>query len=243
MRIVAALVLALVIEGAHANPPPVPQPFVATYEVTYRGLSAGTLTLTFRPDGPDGRYVYESRVGPSLLARFVVGADALERSIMEIGADGIRPLEWTLDDGKRGTARDGALKFDWSNGTVTGRVEDKPVELPIEPGVQDRLSIQIAVASALLRGEEPGEIRLIDDNRIKHYTYTKKDAVPLDTKLGKLETLLYESVRAKSDRVSRFWLSAHSEFLPVRVEQIRKGKVEGVIVMTEFKHVDATTAQ
>ena len=233
MRFVALVAALMVIADAHAKPP-VPQPFVATYAVSFRGLSAGTLTLSFKPDGPDGRYVYESRVDPSFLARVRIGSDAVERSVMQIGPDGIRPLEWTLDDGKSGTARDGALKFDWVNGSVTGRVEDEPVELRAEAGVQDRLSIQIAVASALLRGEEPGEIRLIDDNRIKQYAYTKKDPASLDTKLGKLDTIIYESARVNSDRRSRFWLVPQFEFLPARVEQMRKGRVEGVMVLTAF---------
>jgi hypothetical protein len=212
-----------------------PQPFVSTYEVSYRGLDAGTLTLRFQPDAANGRYLYESRANPSMLARFRVSPNAVERSIMEIGADGVRPLEWTLEDGTRGTDDDGTLRFDWQNGTVTGQVGDDRVDLATQARVQDRLSIQIAAMTALLRGEDPGTMPLIDNNRVKQYSYARKNDVALETNIGKLGTVVYESTRLNSDRMSRFWLAADLDYIPARVELTRKGKVETVMVLTALQ--------
>ena len=155
---------------------------------------------------------------------------------MEIDAAGTRPIEWTLDDGKSGNEKDGELRFDWSRNTVSGTVEGEKVELTAEPGTQDRSSIQISVATALLRGVEPGTIALIDDNRIKRYTYTKKESATVDSALGKIDTVIYESAReGGSSRTSRFWMAPSLEFLPVRAEQIRKGKVETVMELQKLE--------
>jgi hypothetical protein len=213
----------------------VPQPFVATYVVTFRGIEAGKVILSFRPDGADGRYVYENRAEPSFLARMWIGATALERTVMQIGPEGVRPLEWSFEDGKSGKSKDGALKFDWTSGTVTGEIEGKPVDLRTEPNVQDRLSIQIAAVTALLRGQEPGDVPLIDDNKIKHYSYSKKEPASLDTKIGKVDSVIYESSRANSNRMSRFWLVPSLEYVPVRMENWRKGKMEVVMVLTALR--------
>jgi hypothetical protein len=209
------------------------QPFVASYAVTYRGLEAGTLTFQLKRDGE--RYVYETRANPSFLARLVVSQQAVERSTFEITPAGVRPLQWQLEDGKSGTKKDGALDFDWNAQTVRGEIEGQKIELPAEPGLQDRLSIQVAVVAMLLRGQEPGAIPLIDDNRVKRYTYSKKEAASLDTKLGKLDTVVYESTREGSNRVSRFWLAPSLEYVPARAEQVRKGKVETVMTLLELK--------
>lgn len=214
---------------------PVPTPFVATYAVSYRGLSAGKLIFAFEHDPATDTYRYETRAQPSALARLFVSGAALERSVMRIDAQGVRPLEWRLDDGKAGGKKDGALRFDWTGNTVTGVVEGERVQLPTEPGLQDRSSIQVAVTTALLRGAEPGTIPLIDDNRIKRYTYTRKADAVLDTKLGRLDAVIYESTRQGSDRVSRFWMVPSLEYLPARAEQIRKGKVETVMTLIELK--------
>jgi hypothetical protein len=99
---------------SQSNPPEsvLPKPFTATYEVSYRGMRAGSLTFKLSRDSATGRYTYETTANPSMLARIVVSSAALERSVMEIGPDGVRPVEWHLDDGKSGTAKDGKLTVD-----------------------------------------------------------------------------------------------------------------------------------
>ena len=208
-----------------------PKPVTATYEVTYRGIRAGQLTFKLTRDEATGRYTYETTAAPSMLARFVISSAAVERSVMEIGPDGVRPLEWSLEDGKSSTARDGSLKFDWDRNVASGEIENERIELPLEPGLQDRLSIQIHVVTQLLRGQQPGVIPLIDDNRIKRYNYVKKETTTIDSPLGKLDAVVYESTRQGSDRQSRFWMIPTMEFLAARAEQIRKGKVETVMLL------------
>jgi hypothetical protein len=208
---------------------------VASYAVTYRGLSAGTITFTFAHDPATGRYRFETRPDPSPLARLFVSRAAIERSVMEIGPQGVRPMAWTLDDGKASKKDDGELHFDWARERVTGLIEGESIDLPLEAGVQDRSSLQIAVSTALLRGSEPGTVALIDDNRIKHYTYTRKEPAVQETKAGKFDTVVYESARTGSSRISRLWLAPQLDYLPARAEQIRKGKVETVMVLTALE--------
>ncbi len=243
MRLMVTLTTALLASGLFAiatparseGPSVLPKPFTATYAVTYRGMRAGNLTFKLSRDPATHRYTYETTADPSMLARIMVSSAAVERSVMEIGPDGVRPLDWQLDDGKSGTARDGKLHFDWQKNVATGVIENEQIELPLEPGLQDRLSIQIDVVTSLLRGEQPGAIPLIDDNRIKRYSYTRIGDAVAETDLGKLDAVLYESTREGSNRQSRFWLVPKMEYLAARAEQIRKGKVETVMVLTSFQ--------
>lgn len=230
----AMLAMTLLNASAHAEAA-LPRPFSATYTVSYRGIGAGTVTFDFAHDAATGRYIYETHASPTALARLFVSRAAMERSVMEIDEAGTRPIDWQLDDGKSGKADDGELHFDWSRKRVTGVIEGENVELDTEPGTQDRSSISIAVTTALLRGVEPGTIPLIDDNRIKRYTYTKKETATVDSAVGKLETVIYESTREGSNRTARFWMAPSLEFLPVRAEQIRKGKVETVMILQKVE--------
>ena len=81
---------------------------------------------------------------------------------------------------------------------------------------------------------------LIDDNRVKRYTYTKKEPARVDSKLGALDTIIYESTRTGSSRVSRFWLTPQFEYAAARAEQVRKGKVETVMTLVEWKELGAS---
>ena len=227
----ACLLATLLFSTAARSDTIFPKPFTATYEVTYRGMRAGQLKFKLSRDEATGRYTYETTADPSMLARIVISSAAVERSVMEIGPDGVRPVEWQLDDGKSGNAKDGRLQFDWARNVASGEIEGEKIELPLEAGLQDRLSIQIDVVTSLLRGEEPGLIPLIDDNRVKRYSYVKQETATVDTKLGKLDTVIYESTRQGSDRQSRFWLVPKMEYLAARAEQVRKGKVETVMTL------------
>jgi hypothetical protein len=211
------------------------QPYVATYAVTFRGLDAGTLRMSLSRDPNTNRYTFETRANPSMLARLVVGRDAIERTVFEPTTDGIRPLEWSLEDGKNGDDGDGHLTFDWESQRVFGEFEGEPVELPTQPGLQDRLSIQVAVSAALLQNREPTSIVMVNGDKTREYTYERGSTQPLDTKLGKLDTVIFKSTRPGSNRVSKVWHAPSLEYLPVRAEQIRKGKVETVMVLVALE--------
>ena len=78
---------ALLASAAHADAA-IPRPFSATYAVTYRGIGAGTITFDFAHDAATGHYIYETHASPNGLARLFVSRAAMERSVMEIDADG-----------------------------------------------------------------------------------------------------------------------------------------------------------
>jgi hypothetical protein len=207
-----------------------PLPFVATYAVSYRGYEAGRLHVELRAEDSD-RFVYETRAEPGVVARFFVGKNPVERSEMRIDEQGVHPLLWM----NRGTSGAGTLEFSWEEGTVSGTVEGEQVEHPIEPGLQDRLSIQIAVMTALLRGMEPGTIPMVEGDEIKHYSYTRigSEQVPLAN--GEIETIVYESTRPGSSRVSRVWHVPALDYIPIRAERIRKGRVETLMVLVNVQ--------
>lgn len=233
-----ALSLAVALAPAtRADPQAVPSEFTATYAVSYRGIDAGNLTFTLQR-AENGRYIYETKADPSFLARLIVSRSARERSEMIIDENGVRPLEWTLQDGKSSTKDDGHLTFDWDEGRVKGFADEQQIDLPTEAGLQDRLSIQIDVMTSLLRGEEPGTIPLIDDERVKYYTYRRTGTAVMDTPLGSLDTVIYESAREGSSRLSRFWMAPKLDYLPVRAEQIRKGKVETVMEIRSLERTE-----
>jgi len=218
---------------------PAPRPFVAAYDVTYRGLGAGTIEFRLRHSGPGPRYIYESHARPSLLARLVISSKAHEWSLLRIDRSGVQPLSYQLDDGKSGETNDVALEFDWASATVRGRVEGEAVELPAEPGLQDRMSIQIAVQTSLLRRQDPGTIAMLDEDRIKRYDYRELRSERITTAaVGEVDTVVFESSRKGSSRVSRLWLAPALDFVTVRAEQIRKGKVETVMVLSAFEQTE-----
>lgn len=225
--------LSLSVLRTHAEPTAI-EPFKATYAVTYRGLHAGNIIFELQTEG-SAQYVYHSTVQPSMLARMIISPQATEMTRFVLTDDGVQPQEWKLDDGASSTEKDGKLKFDYGAQRVQGVVEDKPVDLPLEPHLQDRLSMQMEVMRLLLQGQEPSEIPIVDDERIKHYGYKRTKTQQMKTPVGEFSTIVYESTRPKTKRVSRMWHAPALGYIPIRAEQERNGKVETIMQLVALQ--------
>ncbi|HEX2363430.1 MAG TPA: DUF3108 domain-containing protein, partial [Bradyrhizobium sp.] len=137
---------------------------------------------------------------------------------------GLRPLSYQFDDGTTRSARDVMLKFDWGAGRVTGLAEGSPVDVAVEPGLQDAASHQAMVQMLLGSGAEPGTIPTIEKDHIKYYRFTLLRRERLATTLGVLDTVVFRSSRDGSTRENIFWYAPELDYLMVQGEQRRDGK-------------------
>jgi hypothetical protein len=203
----------------------VPQPFVAVYAIEWRGMGAGTSTIELTKTGP-GAFRYQSRNHARGIFKIALPGTIMQTSDLTVAGEEVRPLVFTADDGSSSTERDVNLKFDWNAKRVTGTAENKPVDLPLEPGVHDPGSVQIALMRELAAGRSPTSFMMIDKDEVKEYEYKREGEESIDTALGKVDTVIYTSQRTGSTRMTRLWLAPSLGYVPVRGEQMRKGKRE-----------------
>ena len=213
---------------ATAPGPAALQPFTATYGVVWRGFNAGTTELELTRT-PEGQFSYVSRANARGLFRTVFSDEITQTSWFDVTDKGVRPVRYRADDGSLKTNRDISLDFDWSTNRVRGTAEDKAVDVALEPGVQDAMSIQIVQLLDLERGTKSATYRLLDKDRIKEYVYTYQGTERLKTALGELDTVIYTSQRAGSKRLTRTWYAPSLGYVAVRGEQLREGKREWVM--------------
>jgi len=210
------------------SPAPPLRAHAIVYRASFKGLGAGSLELTLRPDVVPGAWIYETRAKPSFLASFVINPQSREHSSFSLDAAGrVAPQRYLLDDGTPGHKDDIELAYDRARSRVTGRVRGTAVDLPLEPGTQDAMSIRIAVPVDLLADREPAEYPMIDGNELKHFRYHRVGTERIRTTLGELDTVIYTSERKGAgprDRTWRYWYAPALNWLPVRIEQREDGK-------------------
>lgn len=201
------------------------QPFSASFKVTWRGMSAGRSRLELQRL-PDGRWSYASRSTAQGLFRLVLPAELSSRSVFSIRNGEVIPEHFTGDDGTDSRRRDQDLVFDWERGRVTGIAETQPVDLPLQPGLQDGMSVQVSLINALHEGREVSRLLMVDKTKIKEYIYTREGTATIQTALGPRQTILYRSRRPGSEHATWFWCAPDLGYLPVRVERRDGTKVE-----------------
>jgi hypothetical protein len=228
LMLLSCLTASAALAATPANAPVALKPFTASYGVVWRGFNAGTTELDLAR-GEGGEFVYASRGKARGLFRAVFSEEITQTSWLQVTSEGVRPIRYRADDGSSDTERDISLNFDWSAKRARGTAEDKVVDVPLEPGVQDAMSIQVALLLDLLRGQKPGTYRLIDKDKIKEYVYTYQGDERLKTALGEVDTVIYTSQRAGSKRLTRTWYAPSLGYVAVRGEQLKDGKREWVM--------------
>jgi hypothetical protein len=209
-----------------------------TYHTTFKGFSAGDLRLTLTRDAGSDSWIYETRAFPSFLASLIVSPESLERSWFRVTPQGVQPKRYALTDGGHDPEHQSDLSYDWGRNRVTGKVSGKPYDAALEPSQQDVNTIRLAPVVDLLEGREPGEYPLLDGRDVKHYTYPKKGTAKLQTELGELDTVIYESERRNYDgtgRTWRYWFAPALGFLPVRIEQREDGRARLTFTVRSLK--------
>jgi len=194
--------------------------FFATYEATYFGVSVGSSDLHLQ-QLPDGLWHYESRQAPNLRARLFVPRSKMpadERSRFRIQNGRVVPETFSAGNGSPDDPKAQQLTFDWQRGRVTGTAERKPVDLPLQPGLLDTMSAQLALMLDLANGRQPAPFAVLDKDRIKEYDYAAEGSAVVTTKAGEFRTVIYRSRRVGSDKSTVFWCAPELGFLPVRVE-------------------------
>src|SRR5580698_8316826 len=208
------------------------EPFSAHYVAEWRDISVGTSDLKLERDGKTGQYHYTWTISARGIFRLVYSNDVTQQSWFNVVGGHIRPERYRAEQGSSSVSFD----FDWNTGHAFGSSEGKQVDLPLKPGAQDLMSIQVEVMLDLQNGEMPGVFSIIDKDQMKDFVYTREGTAKLRTPLGSIDTIIVASRRSATDsRVLRMWFAPNLGFVPVQAERTRDGKLEFAIRIHSLK--------
>ena len=236
MRVEAALTSALLFVVLATNQTAVRadelKPMEASYAWSWHGMTVAVSTLKLEQQADT--WIYTSKSSPRGIGK-LFSERPVQKSILRVTAQGVQPLSYDADDGTSSTKRDAHVQFDWDHGRVTGVYEDTKLDMPLQPGIQDDLSVQIALMVELMRGHEPEQFQLIDQNTVREYHYAREAEEPISTPLGTINTIVYRSQKTGSPRVTRFWCAPSIGYIPMRAEQKKGDDVQWTMLIQSAK--------
>jgi hypothetical protein len=219
-----ALAATLCVAGS-AAPAAELQPFLARYSFAWGSITVGEATAQLERTA-DRKWKYTSSTAPRGFGRLFRSRPIVNESVMEETSAGIRPLRYSAEDGSDSTERDQQFRFDWEHHRATGTSGGHAIDMPIPDGTQDDLSVQVALMHELIAGRVPTSFRMFDERGVREYRYVHEGSATLVTPLGSVQTEIYRSQRDGAPRATRFWCAPEWGYLPMKVEQRRKERVE-----------------
>ena len=196
-------------------------PFSAHYLADWKSINVGTSDLELKQDAEPGHYLYTWTITARGIFR-LYRDQVTQKSWLSIDANHVRPNRYRAEDGKSTVN----LDFDWDAGRVHGTSEDKSVDLKLNDGIQDVMSIQVEVMLDLKNGNLPKTFQIIDKDKPKEFIYNQEGTANIRTALGQLDTIVVSSQQPGNNRILRMWFAPSLGFVPVQAERTRDGKLE-----------------
>jgi len=199
------------------------KPYEAVYQVSAKGFNVGKAYFSLK-QLEDGTWKYSSNAKPSGFAAMFTSDTVSEISHFKLAESRVIPLGSEYK--RKGKKKEHTITtYDWENNTGTFTRNGKTKDVLLTPAHQDRTTIVPALmwdaANQVAETRHP----VIDKRmRTRHHKAMPEGTTKLKN-LGKVKTIHYRQTD-DTKRTVDAWIAPELNYLPVRVEQFRKGKTQ-----------------
>ena len=223
-------VLAL-LSGSAVTAEPLLTPHSAEYRVKISVLSG---KLTTRLDATERGYAAIHRIEPTGMARMIAGGTIEETSLFDATDDGVLPVHYLSNDTLSRDETRANISFDWDTRSLSGSVNDQPVSDMLADIVHDRVSIQYQLMHDLKNGGAHGTYTLFDIDELKTLNITLIGSRELTVPAGRFTAIGVQHQAEGSSRVTTLWCVPELDYLPIVIEQHRKGKLRLRATLSDY---------
>ena len=198
------------------------KPHTAEYKVKISVLG-GQLKTELRET--ETGYVATHVVRATGMSRMLGRGLISDRSEFDNAPDGVRPTRFMSRDTLSRDKNTTTIRFDWDSGEARGTVNGEEVSSTMDDLAHDRVSIQYELMFDLLNGEPSAEYILYDVDELKTVNVRNIGTKTVKVPAGSFTAIGIEHQSVGSKRITTLWCVEELDYLPVIIEQHRKGKL------------------
>jgi hypothetical protein len=198
------------------------QPHTAEYRVKI-SIVGGRLSTEVK--STDSGYTASHVVSATGMSRILASGSISDTAEFDIAADGFRPVRLVSDDEISSDKIRAEIDFDWSSGEARGILNDEEYTAAIPDLAYDRISIQYQLMHDLRNGVTSGEYILFEFDELKTISVSNIGTRKVKVPAGEYNAVGIQHQTANSKRVTTLWCVEELGYLPVIIEQHRKGKL------------------
>jgi hypothetical protein len=214
-------------------------PHKARYDVRISVLSG---TLSSEVTAAEPGFMANTLIKPTGMSRMIARGAIQESSYFLLDTKGVQPAQYRSIDTLSSEDENVALDFDWREGTVAGVVNDHTFQTALEGRVHDRVSIQYELMLDLLDGAAEEQYWMLDGDELKLLNVTNVGTRTVEVPFGTFEVTGIQHSKENSTRVTTLWCAEKLGYLPVIIEQHRKGKLGVRAVLADYEPTGESAA-
>lgn len=160
-------------------------------------------------------------------------ASLSERSTFKLDGETFVPQKYRLKRSGLGKGKNVEHYFDWEAKQILGEDRGDPVKLPLNTGLLDKSTYQLALQHAVAAGEQSMSYQVVDGDEIETYDFRVLGREQVSTQAGQVEAIKVERVRdpTQSKRQTILWFATEWDYLLVRLHQVEKDGKEYQIML------------
>jgi hypothetical protein len=162
-----------------------------------------------------------------------------ETSSFDTAPTGVKPREYVSIDTLSRDKENVRVSFDWQTGEARGTVNGSEVVSIIEGIAHDRISIQYEVMHDLLNSVASDKYTMFEIDRLRPVNVRTIGKRRVDVPAGEFDVIGIQHQAEGSKRVTTLWCARELDYLPVIIEQHRKGKLKVRATLTEYRPASA----
>jgi hypothetical protein len=206
-------------------------PHSAEYKIKISVLG-GRLTTRF--ERSDNGFTAKSVIKATGMSRVFAHGEIREQSWFAENGDKIRPSRYLSSDSLSKNGTDVDLEFNWSEQLVSGTIGGEEFQTDIDGALHDRVSLQYALMLDLINGNYDDTYSLQDAEELKLLSVTSVGIKTVKVPYGTFEATGLQHRAGTSSRVTTMWFAKELGYLPVMIEQHRKGKLKVRAVLSSY---------
>ncbi|TWE02190.1 uncharacterized protein DUF3108 [Pseudomonas sp. AG1028] len=214
-----------------------PKPFSASYTADWKQVPVSGSAERSLQKLDDGRWQLVFKA--SMLV-----AGLTEQSTFSVDGDTFLPHTYKFERSGLGKSKDVEFDFDWTQKQVIGSDRGNPVRFPLNRGMQDKSTYQLALQHDVAAGEKSMSYQVVDGDEIETYDFRVLGEEVVRTAAGLIDAIKVERVRdpTQSSRKTILWFAKDWDYLLVRLHQVEKDGKEYQI-MLKSGTVDGKTVE
>jgi hypothetical protein len=204
------------------------KPFSASYTADWKQLPMSGTAERSLSANPDGTWSLQFKASMMI-------ASLGETSTLKVDKGTLLPVAYHFERGGLGKAKKVDLNFDWAAKKITGTDRGDPINLPLNRGVLDKSSYQLALQHDVAAGKKSMSYQVVDGDEIDTYDFRVLGEEKVATKAGSIDAIKVERVRdpTQSKRVTVLWFAKSWDYLLVQLQQIETDGKEYTIMLQD----------